>query len=100
MSLFYDAKHLISESKDTFKEIKNAYQKSLNQKSISPKLLIKIKNFMENLRSALDFTAHGIFNKYGDHSKSDQNIYFPYAWGGLDLNGFRSKNSIEKVSQD
>lgn len=96
MSLFDDAKHLISESKNTFQEIEKAYQESLNQKSISPKLLIKIKNFMENLRSALDFTAHGIFNKYGDQSKSDQNIYFPYAWEGLDLNGFRSKNRIEK----
>lgn len=94
MSLFDDAKHLITESKDTFHDIEKAYQESLNQKSISPKLLIKIKNFMENLRSALDFTAHGIFNKYGN--QSDQNIYFPYAWEGLDLNGFRSKNRIEK----
>jgi len=96
MSWFDDAKHLISESKDTFQEIENAYQESLNSKRIDHKLLIRIKNFMENLRSALDFTAHGIFNKYGDQSKKDQNIYFPYAWEGLDLNGFRSKNRIEK----
>lgn len=96
MSLFDDAKHLVSESKDTFLEIENAYQESLYQKSIHPKLLIKIKNFMENLRSALDFTAHGIFHKYGDQSKMDQTIYFPYAWEGLDLNGFRSKSLFEK----
>lgn len=96
MSLFDDAKHLLADGKSTFQEIERTYQESINQKSISPKLLIKIKNFMENLRSALDFTAHGIFNKYGDQSKSDQNIYFPYAWEGLDLNGFRSKNRIEK----
>ena len=96
MSLLDDAKHLISESKNTFKEIEKAYKESLNQKSISPNLLIKIKNYMENLRSALDFTAHGIFNKYGDQTKSDKNIFFPYAWEGLDLNGFRSKNRIEK----
>ena len=96
MSFFGNAKYLISASKEMLKEIESAYQESLHQKSISPKLLIKIKNFMENLRSALDFTAHGLFEKYGDQSKSDQNIYFPYAWEGLDLMGFRSKNRIEK----
>jgi hypothetical protein len=96
MSFFNDAKHLVSDSKRTLLEIENAYQESLNQKNISPTLLIKIKNFMENLRSALDFTAHGIFDKYGDQSKSSQKIYFPYAREDLDLNGFGSKNYIEK----
>ncbi len=33
-------------------------------------LLIEIKNFMENLRSALDYSAHGLFDKYGDKKKS------------------------------
>ena len=96
MPYFDDAIHLVSESKNTFQKIEKSYQESLDQKNISPKLLIKIKNFMENLRSALDFSAQGIFDKYGDQSKSDQSIYFPYAWAGLDLNGFRSKNRIEK----
>ena len=70
MSFFDDAKHLVSESKNAFQDIEKSYQECLNQKNISPKLLIKIKNFIENLRSALDFTAHGIFDKYGDQSKS------------------------------
>jgi len=34
---------------------------------------------MENLRSALDFTAHGLFRKYGASKASNPRIYFPYA---------------------
>lgn len=95
MGYFEDAKELIVECKSTIKEIKAAYDESLSEQAIKPKLLIKIKNFMENLRSALDFTAHGLFDKYGDHS-ADTNIYFPYAWEGLDKTGFQSKKRIEK----
>ncbi len=51
---------------------------------------------MENVRSALDFTAHGLFDRYGDQNKVGKNIYFPCAWEGLDLNVFRSKHRIEK----
>jgi len=100
MSFFDDAKHLISDSKETLKEIENAYQESLNQKTISPRLLIKTKNFMENLRSALDFTAHGLFDRYADQSKAGQNIYFPYAWESLDLNEFRSKTVSKNAYLD
>jgi hypothetical protein len=96
MSYFNDAKVLVSECQNTLTEIERAYQESLTSKEIKPSLLIKIKNFMENLRSALDFSAHGLFDKYGDRSDVGKNIYFPYAWDGLDLNGFRAKNRVEK----
>ena len=91
-----DALELINESKETLAEIKSAYEDSLHDQEVKPKLLIKIKNFMENLRSALDFIAHDLFDKYGTTSGNAPNIYFPYAWDGLDLNGFRTKNRIEK----
>jgi len=91
-----DAIELINESKNILTEIKVAYEQSLHDQEIKPKLLIKIKNFMENLRSALDFTAHHLFDNYGTIScSSNPNIYFPYAWNDLDLNGFRTKNIIQ-----
>lgn len=95
MDHFSDAKDLISESKTTFSEIEKAYKDSLHDKTIKPTLLIKIKNFMENLRSALDYTAHGLFSKYGD-SNFTGNIYFPYAWQELNRTEFRSQNIINQ----
>lgn len=91
-----DAIELINNSKETLEEIKTAYNDSLHEREVKSKLLIKIKNFMENIRSALDFTAHELFDKYGISSGNVGNIYFPYAWEELDLNGFRTKNRIEK----
>ena len=90
-----DAIELINESKNILAEIKTAYEESLHDQEIKPKFLIKIKNFMENLRSALDFTAHHLFDTYGTSSSASPNIYFPYAWTDLDLNGFRTKNLIQ-----
>lgn len=99
MLYFDDDKALVSECRNTLTEIEKAYQESLTIKEIKPLLLIKIKNFMENLRSALDFSDHGLFDKYGDKSNAGENIYFPYAWDGLDMNGFRAKNRVEKCIQ-
>ncbi|MCP2028096.1 hypothetical protein L1276_003264 [Flavobacterium sp. HSC-32F16] len=90
-----DAIALITESKEIFVEIKKAYEESLHEHEIKPKLLIKIKNFMENLRSALDFTAHHLFDKYGVAVAGNNNVYFPYAWTGLTLDEFRRKNLIQ-----
>lgn len=90
-----DALELIKESKNILAEIKNEYEESLHDQQIKPRLLIKIKNFMENLRSALDFTAHHLYDTYGIPNSGNSNIYFPYAWTGLDLHGFRAKNLIQ-----
>lgn len=89
-----DAIELINESKSILAEIRSAYEQSLNDQEIKPKLLIKIKNLMENLRSALDFTAQYLFNRYGKSNGSPR-IYFPYARLELDLKGFRKKNIIQ-----
>jgi len=96
MSYFDDAKNLVGHAKTLFQKIKQTYDESLNEQKVNPSLLIDIKNLMENLRSALDFTAHGIFDKYGDKSYTG-NIYFPYAWKDLDIVGYRSRNIIEKI---
>jgi len=96
MDYFNDAKNLIGHARTSFQQIKRSYDESLTNKDIRPPLLIEIKNFMENLRSALDFTAHGLFDKYGDKNYTGD-VYFPYAWKGLDRAGYRSKKIIEKI---
>jgi hypothetical protein len=93
---FKNAKHLVEHCKNEYGEIVKSYNKSLTQKEIAPKLLIEIKNFMENLRSALDYCARGLFDKYGDHTKKDDRIYFPYAYEGMTQTEFISKNIIEQ----
>jgi hypothetical protein len=96
MGQFDDAKELIGHCKPTFNKIEHAYKESLHDTEIKKTLLIEIKNFMENLRSALDFTAHGLFDKYGKSGFPKPRIYFPYAWTSLDKVHFQSHNIIEK----
>ncbi len=100
MGQFDDAKHLIDYCKGTLEKIKIAYNESLNEKTIKPALLIEIKNFMENLRSALDYTAHGLYDKYGDHTRTGFEIYFPYAWQTLDATEFTKKIKLNDVFRD
>jgi hypothetical protein len=67
----------------------------LHAKTVSPTLLIEIKNFFENLRSALDFAATGIFDSHGSSSKGKPRIYFPYATGGQTRGAFEKNARIE-----
>ena len=95
MSKFDDAKSLLQHATFKIKEIRLAYDASLNKKAVDPSLLIEIKNFMENLRSALDFSACGLFDKYGFSKKTNPKIYFPYAPLSQGIDDFRLMNRIE-----
>ncbi len=79
MGHFEDAKELVQYARGQFAQIKSAYEASLADQDIKPQLLIGIKNLMENLRSALDFAAHGLYDKYGSPSARSARVYFPYA---------------------
>jgi hypothetical protein len=79
VSPFDDASHLVQHAREHLAKIQEVFNSSLAEKEIKPKLLIEIKNFMENLRSALDFAAHGLFGSYGSSPASRTRIYFPYA---------------------
>ena len=79
MSYFSEAKELIQHAEAKVPNVEKAYQNSLNKKLIDTVLLIDIKNITENLRSALDFAAHGPFDKYGSSRQPNPRIYFPYA---------------------
>ena len=93
MDYFTSAKQLVSFAKASLAIISKSYDVSLSEKIVKPELLIEIKNFMENLRSALDYTAHGLHDKYGTE-RPNVNVYFPYAWSGLSKADFRAKKVI------
>lgn len=95
MGQFENAKELVEYCKTTLKKIEKAYDESLVNKEIKTTLLIEIKNFMENLRSALDYTAHELYDKYCHSSNPNPSIYFPYAWGTCDKGRFQAEEIIE-----
>lgn len=76
------------------KNIEKQYNKALSEKKIPTPLQIDVKNFMENLRSALDYMAHDIYeiilkperDKNGE--QPIEKIYFPY---GKTENDFKSR---------
>lgn len=89
MSRFDDAKALIAHAEKELKNIEEGYSKSLSEKTLKEALLISIKNFMENLRSALDYSAHALFDKFSSTSSAKRKIYFPYALETQSLEDFK-----------
>lgn len=91
MPHFDDAKALVNYAKGALLQLEYVYRSSLDEKALKPALFIDIKNIMENLRSALDYSAKGLFTKYGSSPKPSPKIYFPYAFLGEN----QAKNRIE-----
>lgn len=78
-----ESKFLLNSSKETLSIITEYYYHSLEDKEISLVLKLKIKHFLEDVKSAFDYTAFVIFNKYcsqyvtnnlEDHKRG---VYFP-----------------------
>jgi hypothetical protein len=80
-------------SGSNLENIEQQYKQSLDDKTIPTSLQIDVKNFMENLRSAMDYMANDIYEnvimpartKAGE--KEIKDIYFPY---GKTENDFKS----------
>ena len=94
MSAFDDAKELIRHAEGVFVKIRQAYEASLHAKVVSTTLRVEIKNLLENLRSALDFAARGLFNRYGSSPETNPKIYFPYATASQDRGMFEKSGRI------
>ncbi|MBC7829081.1 MAG: hypothetical protein H7122_15125 [Chitinophagaceae bacterium] len=94
MHSFADALNLIDYSKAEFNVLKVEYARSTEHKKITIDLPAKIKNFLENLRSSLDFCTHNLYEKFGDHTNPPKIIYFPYAWMGATEKEFVKKVEI------
>lgn len=57
--------------------VRQEYARGVAARSLPRFLPIQVKNLCENLRSALDYLAHEIWDAYGDTSASKPKIYFP-----------------------
>lgn len=55
---------IFSIAEKDFSAIGELYKKAIKQKKIDNLILVRIKNYLENLRSILDFLAHEICEKY------------------------------------
>ena len=91
MSGFNDARHLLQHAKEHLGRIRQAYEEALYDKQIKPTLLVEIKNIMENLRSALDFCAQALYDKYGAQATRQPKVYFPCAFKGQSATDFRKR---------
>jgi len=71
-----DIDALFEVADEQLQKIEAEYDKSLNSQAISPKLSVYIKNYLENLRSPLDYLAKEICEKILSKTKGHK-TYFP-----------------------
>lgn len=79
-----DANSLLDFSSTTFNLINKLYSESVYEEDLPPTLNILIKNYLENIRSSLDYIANYIFDTYcsSEYNPKDlesikRSIYFP-----------------------
>lgn len=72
-----DVDALIRRAKDALPKIEAEYGRSLHAKVIEADLRIDIKNFCENLRSALDYIARDIVETHCPGASVKERVYFP-----------------------
>jgi hypothetical protein len=77
-----DVESILHSASQQYRDICQDYEKALRDKSLD--LRVPVKNLMENLRSALDYMSHDIYENYCQpnqptvgNSKTPR-IYFPY----------------------
>jgi hypothetical protein len=95
MSAFDDASDLVEHAEAALPRIREVYETSLKARTIDRSLLVEIKNFFENLRSALDFCARALFEQHGSSKKTKPRIYFPYATADQTREAFEKSGRIE-----
>lgn len=90
-----DVKNLLKHEKDRLINIKNDYDQSLKDKDIHATLRIDIKNYMENMKSALDYMAKDmhetIIAKKRKKKNQSQKKNFPYG---------EDKQQFEKMTKN
>jgi len=77
MSRKADIEALLKRAEATLQRISSEYENSLESKTVSADLRIDIKDYFGNLRSALDYIAKDIVDKYCPKSKQKNKLYFP-----------------------
>ena len=80
-----DIDALLGEMQSQYPEIEKLYNASLYKKEIDSNLKIKIKSFLENAKSVLDYCAHDVAEAVGI---STEKIYFPIVEKDKNINSF------------
>ena len=80
---------LVQDAKTRFSQLKAEYEKSLHDREIRVQLQVAIKGILDGLRSALDYVAYDLYERFGDRSQNAK-VYFPIAAKGARQNDFRS----------
>jgi len=70
-------KALVADAAEQLQLVDEMYEESLEEQSVSPRLQTRIKNVVENQRSALEYLANRIYEAYGDGKRAKS--YFPVA---------------------
>jgi hypothetical protein len=72
-----DIAALLAKAEKQLSEIMREYELSLHQQSVAAALKVDIKNYCENLRSVLDYIAHGVRERYCTSANPKDIFYFP-----------------------
>ena len=68
---------LLKRCESAIQKIEELYNDSLHNQEVNPELQVDIKNFLENLRSVLDYTAHDIRESHCPTANPKARFYFP-----------------------
>jgi hypothetical protein len=74
--------------------LEGSYRQALREKTLPQSLLVRVKNILENQRSALDFVAHDLTSRFGTVLGKAQ-VYYPLAPTSAKFNG-----SIDRFMPD
>jgi hypothetical protein len=89
MSRKDDTETILAEARSQYENLRKAYDKALRDESLD--LRVSVKNLMENLRSALDYMAHDVYEsccqaaRLASGRPDPRNIYFPYGRSEADF---------------
>ena len=89
MSRKDDIEVTLAAARDQYENICEAYDRALRDESLD--LRVSVKNLMENLRSALDYMAHDIYEsccqtaRLASGKPEPRNIYFPHGRSEADF---------------
>lgn len=79
-----DSFHLLKDAENQLTLIKISYENSFAEKEVSSMLRLKVKHFLDNIRSALDYVAWQIYLdksrqnvREGNRERHEKGIYFP-----------------------
>src|SRR5271165_4267534 len=80
-----DIDAVVDDASEQLALVAEMYAGTLEEQKVSAKLRTRIKNIVENQRSALEYLAHAIYEHYGDGK--GKKVYYPLANGPTQFPG-------------